>query len=411
MSDASLGLEVVSKVSLLVAFVLIVLIFWIAYSIWSGLFYILLFILIVATIYRLAKKINGVEITESENPKVFTLARSVAAATGTKAPDKIIVTPLTGIGVTGIFDRKLLLGCGALSALSTTDLYAILFHEFAHFKGADNILGSTLMSTTYSFRDIAAASRYIPTIFGLLICLFLLAFFYAYAAATFFYSRQREYLADWIGASFVGGEVAGNALQRYVRFVNDFNLKIGLVINHYSSQGLKLTNMYDAYRKVKVTVGPEDLKRIEEREKRMYEKSSWLSTHPATKSRIDKIHSVNGSIKKLPAGQASDLFGDFRKLETESTNLIYKTAVITGRPVVMPTPAPQSPAERIGKVKIKRESGYLVYVAKDGYVWRVPTKDNINGKKERIGIEKFDMDSHYLYFVDNEGYVSRTKKP
>jgi len=35
--------------------------------------------------------------------------------------------------------------------------------------------------------------------------------------------------------------------------------------------------------------------------------------------------------------------------------------------------------KRIGKEKIDREKGYLYYVGKDGFVWKVPTKVNKKG--------------------------------
>ena len=328
MVKAPLGLEAVSDISLLSAFLLLLILFWIAYSIWDVLFYLLFGGLVLGAIYRFAAKVQGIRVSEAENPKIFALAKSVAEATGTRIPDEIIVTPLTEIGVSGIFRRKLLIGCAPLTALSTADLYAILFHEFSHFKGYDNIIGSSLMSTTYAFRDIVSASRYIPTIYGLIISLVLLAFYYSYAAATLLYSRQREYLADWLASSSVGGVEFGNALDRYIKFTNDFNLKIGPITNYYASQNLRLTNIYDAVKKTKVTLSQEDLSRIEQNERRMYENASWLSTHPSTKSRRSRISEIKGSIKKLPSGQALELFKDLNKMELVLTDALYSRMAI-----------------------------------------------------------------------------------
>jgi len=407
MGKAPFGLEAVSDISLLSAFLLILVLFWIAYSIWDVLFYLLFGGLVLGAIYRFAAKVQGISVNESENPKIFALAKSVAEATGTRIPDEIIVTPLTEIGVSGIFKRKLLIGCASLTALSAADLYAILFHEFAHFRGYDNIIGSSLMSTTYAFRDIVSASRYIPTILGLIIVLVLLAFYYAYAAATLLYSRQREYMADWVASSIIGGAAFGDALERYIRSTNDFGLKLNPIINSYASRNLKLTNLYDAVRRIKVTISKEDLARIEANERRMYENASWLSTHPATKSRITRIRGIKGSIGKLPKGSASELFKDLGKMEPELTDIIYSRMV--RKPGVPQQIMPKGPPERIGKQKITREDGYLIYLGMDGYVWHVPTKDNPSGKKERIGDEKFERDPAYMYFVDKDGYVSRAK--
>jgi len=66
-------------------------------------------------------------------------------------------------------------------------------------------------------------------------------------------------------------------------------------------------------------------------------------------------------------------------------------------------------AERVGNEKIERESGYIYYLGRDGYVWRVPMKSNKEGRKERVGTEYIEREEGYLYFVDREGYVSRAK--
>lgn len=64
--------------------------------------------------------------------------------------------------------------------------------------------------------------------------------------------------------------------------------------------------------------------------------------------------------------------------------------------------------EKITKKPIKRETGYLYYLGKDGFVWKNPMKSNKIGKKAKIGDEKVEREKGFLYFVDSEGYVART---
>ncbi len=64
---------------------------------------------------------------------------------------------------------------------------------------------------------------------------------------------------------------------------------------------------------------------------------------------------------------------------------------------------------RIGKEKIGREGGYLYYVGKDGYVWRVPMKHNKRGSKKRVGGEKISKEKGYLYYVGKDGYVYKAR--
>ncbi|MCF7866528.1 hypothetical protein K9L67_04030 [Candidatus Woesearchaeota archaeon] len=70
-------------------------------------------------------------------------------------------------------------------------------------------------------------------------------------------------------------------------------------------------------------------------------------------------------------------------------------------------------AKKVVKVGVKKESGYLYFVDKNGNVARaVMSRGNKKGKKgkpevvAKPGIEK---ESGYLYFVDKDGDVSKAK--
>lgn len=64
---------------------------------------------------------------------------------------------------------------------------------------------------------------------------------------------------------------------------------------------------------------------------------------------------------------------------------------------------------KIGSEKIMREEGYLYFVGKDGFVWRVPMKHNKRGSKKKVGTQKIDKKKGYLYYVGNDGYVYQAK--
>jgi len=64
---------------------------------------------------------------------------------------------------------------------------------------------------------------------------------------------------------------------------------------------------------------------------------------------------------------------------------------------------------RIGSEKIMREEGYLYFVGKDGFVWRVPMKHNKKGSKKKVGTQKVDKKKGYLYYVGDDGYVYQAK--
>jgi len=69
-------------------------------------------------------------------------------------------------------------------------------------------------------------------------------------------------------------------------------------------------------------------------------------------------------------------------------------------------------AEKIAKLGIKREPGYLYFLNKQGYPAR--TQMARAGVKTKKGIEKLSnesvkKESGYLYFIDKQGDIARAK--
>ncbi|HNT61117.1 MAG TPA: hypothetical protein PKJ97_04020 [Candidatus Bilamarchaeaceae archaeon] len=64
---------------------------------------------------------------------------------------------------------------------------------------------------------------------------------------------------------------------------------------------------------------------------------------------------------------------------------------------------------KIGNEKIMREDGYLYFVGKDGFVWRVPMKHNRRGSKKKVGTQKVEKKKGHLYYVGDDGYVYQAK--
>lgn len=70
-------------------------------------------------------------------------------------------------------------------------------------------------------------------------------------------------------------------------------------------------------------------------------------------------------------------------------------------------------AQKVAKLGVKKEPGFLYFVDKDGDVSRAPmVRGGSKGRKQRpskvarAGVSK---ESGYLYFVDSNGDVSRAK--
>ncbi|MEK6544157.1 MAG: hypothetical protein AABZ44_06965 [Elusimicrobiota bacterium] len=74
-------------------------------------------------------------------------------------------------------------------------------------------------------------------------------------------------------------------------------------------------------------------------------------------------------------------------------------------------------AEKLVKLGIKRETGYLYFIGKDGHLWRAamaaddtktrkPEKLKVSVRSEHYPVKK---QSGFLYFLDKNGDISRAK--
>ena len=72
----------------------------------------------------------------------------------------------------------------------------------------------------------------------------------------------------------------------------------------------------------------------------------------------------------------------------------------------------QQMAEKVAKVGVSKEAGYLYFVDKQGDISRAPmVRGGSSGKKgtEKVAKAGVSKESGYLYFVDKQGDVSRAK--
>ncbi|MFJ3638781.1 M48 family metalloprotease [Streptomyces sp. NPDC090108] len=95
----------------------------------------------------------GVEATEEGEPRLWALVRELAAATGTRAPDRILLTADVNAAVSerarllGLLpgSRTLYLGVPLLTGLGEAQLRAVLAHEYGHFTGGDTRLSALVV--------------------------------------------------------------------------------------------------------------------------------------------------------------------------------------------------------------------------------------------------------------------------
>ncbi|WP_089099145.1 M48 family metallopeptidase [Streptomyces hyaluromycini] len=92
----------------------------------------------------------GLPVTEADEPRLWALVRELAAATGTRAPDAVVLTGDVDAAVSeeprlpGLHPgpRRLYLGVPLLTGLTEAGLKAVLAHEYGHFTGGDTRLSA-----------------------------------------------------------------------------------------------------------------------------------------------------------------------------------------------------------------------------------------------------------------------------
>lgn len=176
----------------------------------------------------------GIELGPDDQPEIWALSHDVAQSVGTKAADRIMLTPDPGISVHlsgpllatlfGGGKRVLQLGVPSIHELTVSELRAILAHEYGHFSNRD-----TQWSTfTYALGNgLGAAFRATPgplqtegnSLFGVVLALnpgywTLLLYLKLFARVTSAFSRIREVMADIRAMKLYGGEPFAKGLAK-----------------------------------------------------------------------------------------------------------------------------------------------------------------------------------------------------
>jgi 20S proteasome alpha/beta subunit len=68
-------------------------------------------------------------------------------------------------------------------------------------------------------------------------------------------------------------------------------------------------------------------------------------------------------------------------------------------------------AEVVKSTGVRKESGYLYYLGKDGNVWRskMARAGKGGGNAEKVADAGVQREQGYLYFIDKSGNVARAK--
>ena len=149
----------------------------------------------------------GPRLTEHDHPRLFTVLRGVAAATGQAMPSEVFLVAQLNAwvaqrgGVMGFGSRRVMgLGLPLMEALSIQQFRAVLAHEFGHYYGGDTRLGPWVYQTRATIertlKGVGAHSAALAKLFQW--------YGKAFLRITHSVSRQQEFTADALAARTFG---------------------------------------------------------------------------------------------------------------------------------------------------------------------------------------------------------------
>lgn len=298
------------------------------------------------------RNILGVPLKREEQPKVWELCDKVAKEVGTKSVDEIFLSPQPGIGVHlsgGLFSlligrtkRTLTIGMGSISSLSTSQMEAILAHEFGHFSNKDTAWNSLTFTMAAALQNTLSTmptpwnsgdSGYMKAVAALNPALWvLLGYRLLFSVVTSGFSRMREVFADKTAIALYGYKNFTDGLMKVAR--NDYVFSSYFVpdmIKMLTEEGKMYTNLFhtmdQTYESIEQTKLTDIDKSILDQEK-----SSMFDSHPLMKDRMSYANHFEVNAKH--ATNNNDFKNEFVNWDEVSKSMsdlyTYYLAVLTG---------------------------------------------------------------------------------
>lgn len=321
-----------SRIPIILPIALIVIVFGTAIAIIIG-FYFLLF--------PPRRKPIGIELTKTDEPKLWGLVHEVAKSVGAKPVNKIVATPFPGIGVylNGNFistlfgggERVLEIGFSSIYNLKIGEFKAILAHEYGHFSNKDTqwgsftySMGNSLISTLRSMpgpsentKDgtLGALLTYNPAYW------ILYYFVKLYFKITNGFSRVREVLADKRACELYGGKNFSNGLKRVA--LND-SVFTEIVEAQYVPELLKNQQVFtDFSRAMGLAYDKSNEKIISNLEENIlkFQGDESFTTHPRMKTRMEYSKRFEDKELKVGKEKVEALFDNWDARNQEITSI------------------------------------------------------------------------------------------
>lgn len=289
---------------------------------------ILLFGLLPLILHNPSDHVPGIEIRESEHPKLFEVLRRIAARMETAVPAGFYLHHGRGASIAELLlkdetgrtvrKRSLMFGAALVLELRADEFITILCHEIAHAAGGDTWLGQ-FSQRFYRSMILAIGGHMLespdgqkPGLFATAMQYLLLGYFLLFALFFRMEDRAQELRADRLAAEICGATVTRNTLIRIAALSSFDSLDPWRIANQLALHEKPVENLFDHYRKARAAISDSRLTAAENNV--LLTPHTLWSTHPRITDRIRVISSVHarGVSSPLPA---TTLFNDWPRLE------------------------------------------------------------------------------------------------
>lgn len=265
--------------------------------------------------------VAGLRIDLSSQPRLVSFVDEVARATGQSLPAEMRITPLVNAqvqvtgGIMGFGGRRiLLLGLPLLQSLTTSELRAVLAHEFGHYVGQDTVflrwafamhqsilrtLDHVLMLERLKFDPsgltLAIALPRLP----------LVAYGLAFLRITASVSRMQERIADQTATRIAGADRLISALRRIRAASNAYKEYERAVLAPMLETGVRPSLISGFQQFMDSDRGLAILADADQRHDATVRRSPYAS-HPSIEERITRLHELAGGVPSLNADGHTD---------------------------------------------------------------------------------------------------------
>jgi Zn-dependent protease with chaperone function len=165
-------------------------------------------------VFRQRYRPFGLEVRRGTHPRLWEEIERVAKDLGAKPPDIIFLNHEVNasvfevVGFLGLRKRRVMvIGLGALSAVTIPEFRATIAHELAHYTGGHTAFNGWLIRTSQRLELLDDEEK--PLVLGILVRVYL----WVFVPFVAWLRRREEYYADEVAARYVGRSVAMRSLR------------------------------------------------------------------------------------------------------------------------------------------------------------------------------------------------------